>query len=872
MKVLSVKLFQINNYQRTHLFRNFRQCFVYRRKSSLRLWEQDINTEIKLNIEKQWSNVVRRSAPNNGMKPYYVLPMFPYPSGNLHMGHVRVYSISDTIARFEQLNGRYSIHPIGWDAFGLPAENAAIERNIPPSQWTKSNINSMKNQLEKLGFNFDWKREISTCDPGYYKWTQFIFLKLFEKGLAYQSKAQVNWDPVDMTVLADEQVDDLGCSWRSGVKVEKKYLTQWFIKTTKFAKALYDGLDSDELENWKDIINLQKHWIGECDGVVVTFKLEVNGEMKTFDVWTSEPYKFIHGDFLIINSSHPLIQDLKSHGRSTLVCLNPVSNCELPVYVVDDFNYPEGRNVYIGCSQIDSEDKKAAQLLNIPVSRQQLKIDIERENSQAVEMALKKNVGGHFVSSKLKDWLISRQRYWGTPIPIIHCKTCGTVPVPYEDLPVELPEIQSSAGIQTLEKLEHWKKCICPKCQSSATRETDTMDTFVDSSWYYYRFLDPNNKLMPFSKEQVVDHMPVDIYVGGKEHAVLHLYYARFMSYFLHSLGWTPTKEPFKKLVVQGMVMGQSYKLKSSGKYIPPDRVEKVGKEYIEKNTGEAVITQWEKMSKSKYNGENPERLLATYGCDTTRLLILADVPPATPRRWSDATLPGVLNWQHRLWMTMREFLNHRNNVPEVNTLTPEEYNKHEYKIWDSRNYLIATTTYHFKHTQKLSVGISRLQSLTSVLRNKVPPEVITKSKEYEKALAVLIIMLAPVTPHFCSELWAGLQSAPHRLTESSNMIDWGKGVLEQTWPKVDENYELSFLCKVDGADRCELKLKSSDLLSLTHEKAVQMMLNQESVKKRLTTEIHKTKFELYPHCRAILHIYPKKKKVKQEKVTDSVV
>lgn len=441
-----------------------------------------------------------------------------------------------------------------------------------------------------------------------------------------------------MTVLADEQVDDLGCSWRSGVKVEKKYLTQWFIKTTKYAKALYDGLNSEELENWKDIINLQKHWIGECDGVVVSFKLEVNGEMKTFDVWTADPYKFIHGDFLTMNSSHPIIQDLKSHKTVTLVCLNPISNRELPVFIVDDFNYPEGRNVYIGCSQIDKEDKNVANFLNAPVSSEQLKIDIEKENKQAVDMALAKNVGGHFVSSKLKDWLISRQRYWGTPIPIIHCKTCGAVPVPYEDLPVELPEIESSTGIQTLEKLEHWKKCTCPKCQSSAIRETDTMDTFVDSSWYYYRFLDPTNEQMPFSKEQVVDHMPVDIYVGGKEHAVLHLYYARFMSYFLHSLGWTPTKEPFKKLVVQGMVMGQSYKLKSSGKYLPPEQVEKVGKDYKEKGTGDAVVTQWEKMSKSKYNGENPERLLATYGCDTTRLLILADVPPATPRRWSDAS------------------------------------------------------------------------------------------------------------------------------------------------------------------------------------------------------------------------------------------
>uniref|UniRef100_A0A2A4JI67 leucine--tRNA ligase n=1 Tax=Heliothis virescens TaxID=7102 RepID=A0A2A4JI67_HELVI len=861
----------IHTCRKTRSFRNY-LCFIYRKKCSLRLWEEDISTEIKLNIEKHWSDDVRKSKSSSNKKPYYVLPMFPYPSGNLHMGHVRVYSISDTIARFEQLNGRNSIHPIGWDAFGLPAENAAIERNIPPYDWTKSNINSMKLQLKQLGFNFDWNREISTCDPNYYKWTQYIFLKLFEKGLAYQSKAQVNWDPVDKTVLADEQVDDLGCSWRSGVKVEKKYLTQWFIKTTKYAKDLYDGLENEGLENWKDIINLQKHWIGECDGVVVTFNVKVNNEIKSFDIWSSEPYKFIHGDFITMSSSHPLVQDLKSDETGGLKSYNPITNNEIPIYLTDDINYPVGRDVFIGCSQIDKEDKKIALSLNVPIRNDWLAVDIENENRQAVKIAVSKNVGGHFVSSKLKDWLISRQRYWGTPIPIIHCKRCGAVPVPYEDLPVELPKIESQkSGIQTLEKLDDWINCKCPKCQSDAKRETDTMDTFVDSSWYYYRFLDPTNKEMPFSKEHVEGRMPVDIYVGGKEHAVLHLYYARFMSYFLHSLGWTPTKEPFKKLVVQGMVMGQSYKLKDSGKYLPSEEVEKVGKEYKEKGTGQAVVTQWEKMSKSKYNGESPERLISTYGCDTTRLLILADVPPATPRRWSDATLPGVLNWQHRLWITMREFLKYRNNMPCQNILTPEEFNKYEYKIWDSRNYLIATTTYHFKYTQKISVGISRLQSLTSVLRNKLPPEVLAKSKEFEKALAVLIIMLAPVTPHFCSELWAGIQSAPHRICDTSNLINWDKNVLEQTWPQVDDQYELSFLCKVDGADRCELKIKASELLNLDHEKALQMMLNEESVQKRLKSDIHKTKFELFPYCRAILHIYPKKQS-KQIKAAETVM
>ncbi|XP_075972098.1 leucyl-tRNA synthetase, mitochondrial [Anticarsia gemmatalis] len=869
MSVFHVRL--PRKYQQVNLLRSF-IYLSFRNKSSLRLWEEDINTNIKINIENHWAKeVVNKSENHHGKRSYYVLPMFPYPSGNLHMGHVRVYSISDTIARFQQLNGINAIHPIGWDAFGLPAENAAIERNIPPHLWTKTNISSMKNQLESLGFNFDWNREISTCDPSYYKWTQYIFLKLFEKGLAYQNKAQVNWDPVDKTVLADEQVDDLGCSWRSGAKVEKKYLTQWFIKTTKFAKHLYDGLDSKDLENWKDIINLQKHWIGECNGVVVSFSIKINNEIKTFDVWTSEPYKFIHGNFIVMSPSHALAQELKDKNIMNLTCYNPLTENEIPVYITDSYNYPDGRDVSIACSTIDEEDYNIGQTLNVPVSDKKIKdLNLELEGKKAVDIACSKNVGGHFVSSKLKDWLISRQRYWGTPIPIIHCNNCGAVPVPYDQLPVTLPELNTSiSGIQTLDKLDDWVNCKCPKCSSSAKRETDTMDTFVDSSWYYYRFLDPTNQEAPFSKEAVQNHMPVEIYIGGKEHAVLHLYYARFMSYFLHSLGWTPTQEPFKKLVVQGMVMGQSYKIKSSGKYIKPEQVEKVGKEYKDKVSGEPVLTQWEKMSKSKHNGENPERLLTTYGCDTTRLLILADVPPATPRKWSDATLPGVLNWQHRLWMTIREFLKHRHNVSS-NSLSSQDFEKYEEKIWDSRNFLTATTTFHFKYTQKLSVGISRLQSLTSVLRNNVPPEVVARSEEFEKALAALIIMLAPVTPHFCSELWAGFLSAPNRISSESNLINWQQDVLHQKWPTVDDHYKLSLLCKVDGADRCELKIEAKNLINVKHDDALQMMINEEAIKKTIRRGIHKTKYEHYPDCRAILHIFTNRK-VKSEKEAESI-
>lgn len=451
-------------------------------------------------------------------------------------------------------------------------------------------------------------------------------------------QANVNWDPIDQTVLADEQVDELGCSWRSGAKVEKKTLTQWFIKTTQFAQKLYDGLSSDQLENWKDIINLQKHWIGECNGVVVTFKIVVKDKLRSVDVWTSDPFKFIHGKFLTISSNNVVIQELANPNCKMLKAINPITDAEIPVYISDDVNYAEGRDVYIACPAIDKCDSDLAKKLNIAWKTMNTRINIETENQRAIDIAKAKNVGGHYVSSKLKDWLISRQRFWGTPIPIIHCPACGSVPVPHKDLPLTLPTDNSKQGNKSLRELNDWVNCKCPHCNMNSMRETDTMDTFVDSSWYYYRFLDPKNSEIPFRKENLLGCTPVDIYIGGKEHAVLHLYYARFMSYFLHSLGWTKFEEPFRKLLVQGMVMGQSHKIKSTGRYVSADNVEKIGNQYKEKVTQEPVVVQWEKMSKSKHNGENPERLLSMFGCDTTRLLILADVPPATSRHWSEAS------------------------------------------------------------------------------------------------------------------------------------------------------------------------------------------------------------------------------------------
>lgn len=563
--------------------------------------------------------------------------MFPYPSGNLHMGHVRVYTISDTVARFQRMCGYNVFQPIGWDAFGLPAENAAIQRGIEPKVWTEHNISQMKQQLQDLGCSFDWKHEMSTCDPEYYRWTQKLFLMLHKEGMAYQNEALVNWDPVDRTVLADEQVDANGCSWRSGAKVEKKLLKQWFIKTTAYAQELLDGLDDPTLRDWRDIINLQRHWIGNCDGY--SFQL-LTSASSFLRVWTANPEYFKDPNaFVVLKTTHHLAKDKKNSFDITIE--NPFTGTIMPVIFCDTPVFADKCDVYLAAPSFRDEDKELQESLSLSFfAKDDLKIskqNLEAMRAEVLESAKRLKIGGYKVSSKLQDWLVSRQRYWGTPIPIIHCDKCGVVPVPDEQLPVVLPE---KAEIDR--NPEEALKCKCPKCQNpNAMRESDTMDTFVDSSWYYLRYLDPTNTQKIFDKNIISQTMPVDLYIGGKEHAVLHLYYARFMNHFLHSQGLVNCSEPFSRLLVQGMVMGRSFRVKGSGRYVQEHDVEVVNakkNQAVLKETREPVIMTWEKMSKSKMNGVDPTDMFREYGTDTTRLIILADVAPTSHRNWSSAS------------------------------------------------------------------------------------------------------------------------------------------------------------------------------------------------------------------------------------------
>lgn len=469
------------------------------------------------------------------------------------------------------------IHPIGWDAFGLPAENAAIERQIAPDDWTKKNILQMKTQLQRLGCSFDWDRELATCNPLYYKWTQDLFLKLFDAGLVYQKEAIVNWDPIDKTVLADEQVDENGCSWRSKAKVEKIIFKQWFIRTTRFAKDLLEGLDDSVLQDWKDVIKLQRHWIGDCNGVNFDFKLINTNDFVT--LWTSQPEYIKHAKFIAITPSHILSRYNSTNvDNSTkkldVKAIHPLTQQEIPIFITDQIEFLPQTDSFLGIPCACDQSAQFSEKYQIAYDTFEIN-DNEKiiMRDKVCQEAQVKGVGGYWTSGKLRDWLISRQRFWGTPIPIIHCDTCGVQPV--RDLPVSLPKL-TKLNLK-LSDVYEWVNCVCPKCHKSAKRETDTMDTFVDSSWYYLRYLDPKNNEEIFSKRKSYDLMPVDLYVGGKEHAVLHLYYARFISHFLHSLNLLPEREPFKRLLVQGMVMGRSYRIKGTGRYVTENEVKVLG-------------------------------------------------------------------------------------------------------------------------------------------------------------------------------------------------------------------------------------------------------------------------------------------------------
>uniref|UniRef100_A0A673MJ60 leucine--tRNA ligase n=1 Tax=Sinocyclocheilus rhinocerous TaxID=307959 RepID=A0A673MJ60_9TELE len=767
------------------------------------VWERDYKVETRRRVEQWWHGRIQEQHSkicSNDINKFYVLSMFPYPSGRLHMGHVRVYTISDTISHFQRMRGHQVLNPMGWDAFGLPAENAAIERGLDPEDWTKSNIESMRKQLDSLGLCFNWDREVTTCLPDYYKWTQYLFIKLFEAGLAYQKEALVNWDPEDQTVLADEQVDESGRSWRSGAAVEQRLLKQWFIKTTNYAKPLLDALA--DLPEWYGVKSMQANWIGDCSGCFFNHIMKVDGRDsgEVLAAYTGSPEAVFGAAYVSVLPSHRLL-----HGSSTLktALLRTLRPGRGEKHTHTHTLTPEGTDVR--CIPDSSEQEaELAQCLGLSwisvlkteQDGTQTLINSDEFTGQSraeafnsvTQKARERNAGGYLTSAKLRDWLISRQRYWGTPIPIVHCSACGPVPVPVEELPVMLPKVPSLSGkgASPLKTAQDWLRCQCPRCKEPAERETDTMDTFVDSSWYYFRYTDPQNPLRPFERSRADHWMPVDVYIGGKEHAVMHLYYSRFLSHFCRDQGMVSHREPFRKLLVQGLIKGQTFRVAETGQYLTKEDIDFSGVCCVD--SGSRLQVTWEKMSKSKHNGLDPQEVLQQYGLDTMRLYLLYAAPPEQDILWDVKTdaIPGVLRWQARLWGLITKLRAAREG-PE--TPNPSVLNKRERseakKIWENKNYAITQVTGHFTEDFLFNAAISRLMGLTNTL-SQASSRVVLHSVEFEEALASLCVMAAPMCPHLASELWAGLSQVRNPL----GSVLLGKGsVLQQPWPSVDPEY-----------------------------------------------------------------------------------
>ncbi|XP_044534837.1 probable leucine--tRNA ligase, mitochondrial [Gracilinanus agilis] len=735
-------------------------------------WTRDYTLQTRKEVERWWhqrlkDEFFKMSEADKSKPKFYVLSMFPYPSGKLHMGHVRVYTISDVMTRFQKMRGMQVINPMGWDAFGLPAENAAIQHSLHPQSWTQSNIKHMREQLDKLGLCFSWDREITTCLPDYYKWTQYLFIKLYEAGLAYQKEAM--------------------------------------------CEALAD------LPEWYGIKGMQAHWIGDCDGCYLDFTLKVNGKVteEKLSAYASTPEAVYGASHIAILPSHQLL-----HGNSRIKevfqkafipgrdCLTPVTAInmltgqEIPVVIVAKTKLEGSLDTKIGIPATNPEDAKIAQNLDLPFTEvlETLSDGTEKLINSAeftgmtrqaafealTQKARSNGVGGDLTSNKLKDWLISRQRYWGTPIPMIHCQSCGTVPVPLEDLPVTLPNILSitGKGVSPLAAASEWMNCFCPRCKGAAKRETDTMDTFVDSAWYYFRYTDPCNTHSPFDKAVANHWMPVDLYIGGKEHAVMHLFYARFMSHFCNAQKMVKHREPFHKLLVQGLIKGQTFRL-PSGQYLKREEVDLTGLEPVHAKTKEKLEVTWEKMSKSKYNGIDPEDVVKQYGIDTVRLYVLFAAPPEKDLLWDVKTdaLPGVLRWQQRLWSLTTKFIEARasGQVPTPHVLSHKEQEEAR-KLGEYKNSIISQVTTHFTEDFLLNSVVSHLMGLSNALL-QASQRVLLHSREFEDALAAVCIMASPLAPHLTSELWAGLSHVKNKLCSH---YDWNASVLHQSWPVVD--------------------------------------------------------------------------------------
>jgi len=825
--------------------------------------EQYQPREIEAAAQSHWdANKSFEVSEQPGKDTFYCLSMFPYPSGKLHMGHVRNYTIGDVIARYQRMQGKNVLQPMGWDAFGMPAENAAMKNQVAPAKWTYENIAYMKAQLKSLGLAVDWTREVTTCKPDYYRWEQWLFTRLYQKGVIYRKNGTVNWDPVDQTVLANEQVID-GRGWRSGALIEKREIPMYYFKITAYADELLSSLD--ELDGWPEQVKtMQRNWIGKSRGMEISFPYDVTsiGSDGVMKVFTTRPDTLMGATYVAVAAEHPLatlaaqndpelqafIDECKRGGvaeadiatqekkglATSLRVQHPLTGELLPVWVANYvlMNYGEGAVMAVPAH--DERDFEFAGKYGLPIKpvvrtragdqtpapwqdaygehgeliNSGIFDGLDFEGAfDAIEVALqKKGLGQARTQFRLRDWGISRQRYWGCPIPIIHCQTCGDVPVPEDQLPVVLPEdvVPDGAG-SPLARMPEFYECSCPKCGAPAKRETDTMDTFVESSWYFARYASPNYDQGMVDPAAANHWLPVDQYIGGIEHAILHLLYARFFHKLMRDEGLLSSNEPFKNLLTQGMVVAETYyrTLENGGKdwFNPADVI--VERDAKAKVIGAKLASDGlpveiggtEKMSKSKNNGVDPQAMIDAYGADTCRLFMMFASPPDMSLEWSDSGVEGASRFLRRVWRLAQAHV----SAGLPGTLDVTSLSDEQKAVRRAIHLAIKQASVDVGQHHKFNTAIAQVMTLMNVLEKAAAATDQDRALLHE-GLEAVALLLAPITPHICHELW-------QRLGNSGAIID-------AQWPQVDESAlvqdSLTLVVQVNGKLRGQIEVPAS--------------------------------------------------------------
>jgi leucyl-tRNA synthetase len=817
---------------------------------------------IEAQVQKFWTeNNTFKAEEKSGQEKFYCLAMFPYPSGRLHMGHVRNYSLGDVISRYQRLQGKNVMQPMGWDAFGLPAENAAIKNKTAPAKWTYENIDYMRNQLKSLGFAYDWSRELATCKKDYYKWEQWFFTQLYEKGLVYKKNATVNWDPVDQTVLANEQVID-GRGWRSGAIVERKEIPQWFIKITDYAEELLTDLD--QLTEWPEQVKtMQRNWIGRSEGIEMTFQVE--GSNESFDIYTTRPDTLMGVTYVALAAQHPLalaaaknnsalsdfiaecktnksteadMATMEKKGADTcLKAIHPLTGEIVPVWAANfvlmdygsgavmsvpghdqrDFEFATKYGLeitqVIAASEGDDFSKAAITEKGLLINSGEFDgLDFEAAFKAISDRLISENKGSVKVNYRLRDWGVSRQRYWGTPIPMVHLANGESAAVPFDQLPVELPEDVIMNGVTSpIKDNPEWAKTTYNG--EEAFRETDTFDTFMESSWYYARYCSPNDDTQMLDPAKANYWLPVDQYIGGIEHAILHLLYARFFHKLLRDAGLVNCDEPFKKLLCQGMVLAETYyrEAENGGQdWIAPTDVDVERDEKghvtaaISKLDGQPVISAgMSKMSKSKNNGIDPQEVIGKYGADTVRLFIMFTSPPEQTLEWSDSGVEGAHRFLKRVWKLAFDFSEQIKEHGQVPLLSELTLNASQKTLRRELHKTIAKVSDDIGRRNTFNTAIASIMELMNHL-SKAKLASVEDRAVMQEAVRAVIIMLTPITPHMCHEVWKKLGDANNN----------NASIEEASWPLVDESAlvedEKLIIVQVNGKVRAKITVSAT--------------------------------------------------------------